>query len=74
MKDIIKQATDFMYRCYTDSPDDTTMIEAKITALVDKTGWKSALIKNTKAVLSTSYTTEAFEENEKRIHFQCAIW
>ena len=68
MKDIIKQATDVMYRCYTDNPDATTVIEAKITALVDK-NWLKISLKNTKAVLSTSYTNKAFEENEKRFIF-----
>ena len=71
MEDIIKQATDFMCRCYN-SLDATTTTEARITAWLTKTGRKSAL--RIPKLCSLLPTTEAFEENVKRAHFQRAIW
>ena len=71
MKDIIKQVTDFMCKCYN-SLDATTMTEARITAWLTKTGRKSAL--RIPKLCSLPPTTEAFEENVKRAHFQCVIW
>ena len=65
MEDIIKQATDFMCRCYNNL-DATTMTEARITAWLTKTGRKSAL--RIPKLCSLPPTIEAFEENVKRVY------
>ena len=66
MEEIIKQATAFICRCYNVN-GATTMTEARIKGWTTKTGKKTA----TKFLPPTS---EVFEENVKRAHFQCAIW
>ena len=71
MEDITKQATAFMCRCYN-SPCAATMTEARIKAWLIKTGRKSA--SKLPKLCSLPPTMEAFEENIKRAHFQCAIW
>jgi len=71
VEDITKQATAFMCRCYN-SPYAATMTEARIKAWLTKTGRKSA--SKLPKLCSLPPTMEAFEENVKRAHFQCAIW
>ena len=71
MEDITKQATAFMCRCYN-SPCAATITEARIKAWLTKTGRKSA--SKLPKLCSLPPTMEAFEENIKRAHFQCAIW
>ena len=71
MKDIVNQATAFMCRCYN-VPNAATMTEARIKVWLTKTGKKSAL--KVPKLCSLPPTMEAFQENVKRAHFQCAIW
>ncbi len=70
MDDIIKQATAFMCSCYNTA--STTMTEARIKVWTSKTGRKTAT--KVPKLCSLPPTSEAFEENVKRAHFQCAIW
>ena len=71
MEDIIKQTTAFMYQCYN-VEGATTMTEARIKAWTTKTGRKTAT--KVPKLCSLPPTSEVFEENVKRPHFQCAIW
>ena len=73
MEDIIKQATAFMCRCYN-VEGAITMTEARIKAWTTKkkTGRKNA--KKVPKLCSLPPTSEVFEENVNRAHFQCAIW
>ena len=71
MEDIIKQATAFMCRCYN-VEGAATMTEARIKAWTTKTGRKTAT--NVPKLCSLPPTSDLFEENVKRAHFQCAIW
>lgn len=71
MDDITKQATAFVCRCYN-IPNAATMTEARIKAWLTKIGRKSTL--KIPKLSSLPPTMEAFEENVKRAHFQCAIW
>ncbi len=71
MKGVTKQATAFMCRCYN-VPNAATMTEARIKVWLTKTGRKSA--SKVPKLYSLPPTTEVFEENVKRAHFQCAIW
>ena len=68
--DIIKQATAFMCKCYNVANGSTT--EARIRVWTAKTGRKAAAI--IAKLCSLPPTSEAFLENVKRAHFQCAIW
>ena len=71
MKDIIKQATAFMCNCYNVS-NVTTMTEARIKVWTARTGRKQA--SKVPKLCSLPPTSEVFEQNVKRAHFQCAIW
>lgn len=71
MEDITKQATGFMCKCYN-STDAATMTEARIKTWLTKTGRKS--VSKIPKLCSLPPTSEVFEENVKRAHFQCAIW
>ena len=71
VEDIIKQATAFICRCYNVN-GATTMTEARIKAWTAKTGRKTAT--KVPKLCSLPPTSEVFEENVKRAHFQCAIW
>ena len=71
MEDITIQATAFICRC-CNIPDVATMTEARIKAWLTKTGSKSAL--KLPKLCSLPPTMEAFKENIKRAHLQCAIW
>ena len=67
MDDITKQATAFMCKCY-----NAAMIEARIRVWTAKTGRKAAA--KIPKLCSLPPTSEAFQENVKRAHFQCAVW
>ena len=71
MEDITKQATAFVCRCYNSS-GAATMTEARIKAWLTKTGRKST--SKIPKLCSLPPNIEAFAENVKRAHFQCAIW
>ena len=72
MKEITKQATAFLCMCYNNVPNEATMTEARIKVWLSKTGRKSA--SKVPKLCSLPPTIEAFQENVKRAHFQCAIW
>lgn len=72
MEDISQQATAFVCRCYNVT-NATTMTEAKIKVWTTWTGRKAAL-KFQSYVLYHLRTSEVFEENVERAHYQCAIW
>lgn len=71
MEDIIKQATAFMCQCYN-VPNVSTMTKARIKIWTTRTGKKTA--SKIPKLCSLPPTSEAFEQNVKRAHFQCAIW
>ncbi len=71
MEDIIRQATAFICQCYN-VPNVTTMTEARIKIWAARTGRKAA--SKIPKLCSLQPTSEAFEENVKRAHYQCAIW
>ena len=71
MEDVLIQATAFMCRCYNVA-NASTMSDARIKLWTIKTGRKTA--SKIPKLCSLPPTTEAFVENVKRAHYQCAIW
>ena len=71
MEDVINQATAFMCKCYSMS-NTASMTEARINVWTAKI-WRKAASKVPK-LCSLPPTTEAFQLNVRRSHFQCAIW
>lgn len=68
MEHITKQATAFMCKCYNVA-NAPTMTEARIKVWTTRTGRKAA--SKVPKLCSLPPTSEAFEENVKRAHFQC---
>lgn len=71
MEDVIQQATAFVCRCYNIT-NAKTMTEARIKVWITKTGQKAA--SKVPKLCSLPPTSEAFEQNVKRAHLQCATW
>ena len=71
LENVINQASAFMCHCYN-VEDSLSMTEARIRIWTIKTGKKSAV--KIPKLCSLPPTTEAFVENVKRAHYQCAIW
>ena len=71
MEDVIIQSTIFMCSCYGVS-NATSMTDARIKVWTARTGRKTA--NKVPKLCSLPPTTEAFEENVKRAHYQCSIW
>ena len=70
MEDVINQAMAFMCNCYGVS-DTVSMTEARIKVWTARTGRKAA--SKVPKLCSLPPTTEAFQLNVKRAHFQCAV-
>lgn len=68
---VVKEATKFIVECYG-VKDADTMTDARVKVWIGKMGKKSN-VKMPK-LCSLPPTTEAFKENVKRAHFQCAVW
>ena len=71
MDALVSQATKFMSNCYGVNKVDS-MTDARVKVWISKTG-KKTLSKMPK-ICSLPPTSEAFRENVKRAHLQCAIW
>ena len=71
MEDVINQATAFMYKCYSMS-NTASMTEARIKVWTARIGRKAT--SKVPKLCSLPPTTEAFQLNVRRAHFQCAIW
>ena len=71
MEDVINQAMAFMCKCYSMS-NTASMTEARIKVWTARIGRKAA--SKIPKLYSLPPTTEAFQLNVRRAHFQCAIW
>ena len=71
MEDVINQATVFMCKCYSMS-NTASMTKARIKVWTARIGRKAA--SKVPKLCSLPPTTEAFQLNVRRAHFQCAIW
>ena len=71
VKDVINQATAFVCKCYNMS-NTASMTEARIKVWTARIGRKAA--SKVPKLCSLPPTTEAFQLNVRRAHFQCAIW
>ena len=71
MKDVINQAMAFMCKSYSMS-NTASMTEARIKVWTARIGRKAA--SKVPKLCFLPPTTEAFQLNVRRAHFQCAIW
>ncbi|MEL7308361.1 MAG: hypothetical protein AAGK05_11175 [Pseudomonadota bacterium] len=67
---VLKQATDFLIACYG-LKSCSTMSQARLRAWATKTGKGYT---STPRLCSLPPTSEAFEQNVKRAHYQTAVW
>ncbi|KAL8585712.1 hypothetical protein ACOMHN_049058 [Nucella lapillus] len=68
---VVYQATQFMCACYG-IDDATSMTGARVKVWMARTGKKTAA--KMPKLCSLPSTSEAFRENVKRAHHQCAVW
>lgn len=68
--DVVKQSTDFMAACYGCKTQCSSMTECRQQLWAEKTGKSTAAPK----LCSLPPTTEAFEQNVYRAHFQVSQW
>jgi len=70
LTNVVKQSTDFMAACYGCKAPCSSMPECRQQLWAQKTGKSTAALK----LCGLPPTTEAFEQNVYRTHFQVAQW